>query len=88
MDQEDGRPILWFLDQEKVDKISNVAFPPVITATIANHSISRILVNDKNSYNLIYFKVFAKIDFRKLDLKPYEDQSLISFNDSAINYYG
>lgn len=81
------RLVLGFLDDKKVDEISDVDLPFVINATISNHSISGILVDDRSSYNLIYLKIFAQLGIRPKYLKPYIDQSLLAFNDSSTHPY-
>lgn len=53
---EKDRPVIGFLDQEKMDEISNSVLPPVIIAIIANDFVSGVLMDEGSSWNLFYFK--------------------------------
>ena len=52
--------------------------PMVITATIHNYSVKRILVNQGSSTNILYSDAATSIGIKKVDLKPHEE-SLIGF---------
>lgn len=76
--------ILWF-QGHKVNIIPNVALPPVVTTTITinNHSVWRILIDDKNSCDLMYLRVFTRLGLRMKCLKAREGGNLQAFNDSS-----
>lgn len=84
-EHEDDTQIIWFQDHENVDGIPNVALPLIITSIIANHCVSGILVDDGSSCNLIYFRIFTKLDLKEQDLRSCKDQSLLAFNDYSTH---
>lgn len=55
------RPIPRFRDSEKVSGIPNEGFPLIITATIANFDMSRILINGQSSCNIMYKELYEKL---------------------------
>lgn len=81
--QEDERLILGFQYHEKVDGTPNATFLFIITATITNHSVTRIPVDDWRFCNLIYFRIFTDLGLRKQDLRLCEGQSHMAFNGSS-----
>lgn len=64
------RPILGFLDKEKVDGIPNVDIPLVITVVIPNHLVYRILVGDISSCKVIFSETLAKLGLGLRHLRP------------------
>lgn len=76
------RLILGFHDNEKMDGISNVALPFIVTDVIANYYVSRVLLDDRSSCNLICLDIFAKLDLKQQNLKPCKEESILAFNDS------
>lgn len=50
--------ILRFKDSEKVDGIPNESFYLLITTTIANFDMSRILIDGGSLCNIMYAKIF------------------------------
>lgn len=64
----DDITVLEFVDHEKVDRIPKVAkvvLPLVITATIVNHFVSGISVDNKSSCNILYLKKISKLGLMK-----------------------
>lgn len=49
------------------------------------HCVSGILVDDGSSCNLIYFRIFTKLDLKEQDLRSCEDQSLLASNDYSTH---
>lgn len=82
-DQGDGRPVLAFLDKERVDESHNANLPLIIITIIAKQFISRVLVDEKSYCKWIYLEVISKLGLRHQDLKPCKDQSLLAFSDSS-----
>ena len=61
----------------------NPTLPLIITATIVNHYVKGILVDDRSSCNLIYFKILTELGLRKQELRLCYAQILLAFNDSS-----
>lgn len=59
--QEKYIHILGFRDHEKVDGVPNAKLPLVITATIMNHSVSGILIDDGSSSDIMYLGIFRRL---------------------------
>lgn len=55
-ESRDDITVLEFVDHAKVDRIPKVVLPLVITATIVNHFVSGIYVDNKSSCNILYLK--------------------------------
>lgn len=53
----------------------------VITTTIFNFDVFRILIDDIRSYDLIYVEFFEKLGPKKEKMWPYEGSNLQAFND-------
>lgn len=70
------RLILELRDLEKVWGIPNKNFPLVIIARVGKFDISRILVDDGSSYNIMYSELFEKMDLNWSNLLSYEGPDL------------
>lgn len=60
----------------------------IITATIVNPFVSRILIDDKSFYNFVYLRIFTESGLRKQYLRSCKGQSLATFRDSSTRSYG
>lgn len=56
--EKQERLVLGFLDNEKVDGILNEIFPKVIIVSMSNSDMSKILINDTSSCNIMYVELF------------------------------
>lgn len=74
---------LGFRECEKVDETSNVILTLVVTITIANYSVWRILIDDMSSWDPMYIGIFLRLGFRNQHLKLYDGGSLLKVNDSS-----
>lgn len=72
--------ILEFWESEKIRGIPNENFPLVITTTIANFDVSKILVNGGSSCGIMYSDLFENIGLKRGKLYPYEGSGLQAFN--------
>lgn len=72
MKEEDDKPILEFRDRWKVDGVLNDVLLVVVTATIANHSASWILIEDGSYCDIVYLFIFMRLGLHKRYLTPYE----------------
>lgn len=52
------RPILDFLDREKVDGIPNKIFPLIVIDIMSSCDVSKILIDQKISYDIMYANLF------------------------------
>ena len=59
----------------------------VITATIHNYSVKRILVDQGSSADILYTDTAVGMGIKKVDLKPYEG-SLIGFSSKHVPVEG
>lgn len=66
-----------------MDEVPNIFLPMVFTVFIPNLSTLRILIEEGSSDNVLYFKIFIKLDLTKQYLKPCEGQSLLVFKESS-----
>lgn len=65
-----------------MDVTPNATLPLVVTTTIMNHSISRILIDDMSLSDLMCIIIFLRLRLHGKYLKLYEVESLLVFNDS------
>lgn len=63
--EELERLILGFHDSGKIRGIPNEIFPLVILNSISNFEISRVLIDDINSYYIMYSDLFKKMGLKK-----------------------
>ena len=54
----------------------------ITTITIANHDVLGILIDERSYCNLIYVKIFTKLDLRNQELKLCEGHNFVAFNNS------
>lgn len=66
-----------FQDHKKVDGTPNAALPLVVTTTITNHPVSGITIDDGNSFNFMYLKIFMNFGLRKQNLRSFLATPLI-----------
>lgn len=76
------------MDKEKVDKNRNGDLTLIITVVIANHFVSRIMVDSVNSCNPAYLETLAKLWLGSWDMRPLKYQSIVAFNDFTAHTYG
>lgn len=63
--EKSDRLILGFQEHEKVYGTPNATLSVIILATISNHFVSKILIDDGSSFNSIYLKIFTKLNLTK-----------------------
>lgn len=68
-----------------MDGVPNMTLPLVVTATVVNHSVSKILIDDGSSYVIMYFSIFDKLGLWERNLMPYEVGDLLNFNKSSTH---
>ncbi|MCH87870.1 hypothetical protein A2U01_0008751, partial [Trifolium medium] len=83
-----GRPVLGFNDDEYPGGTPNEIFPLIVIATMARHDVSKILIDQRSSCDIMYQELFKKLGLRKEDLCPYEGTNLQGFNGSTIRPWG
>lgn len=76
------RSITRFRDNEKVGNIPNEIFSLVIMETMDNFDVSRILIDEGSSCDIIYVELFKKLGLKKEKMSPYTGCDLQAFNDS------
>lgn len=54
-----------FVESKKVKDIPYDIFPLVITATMANCSVSMVLIDGGSSYGIMFAKIFEKLKMKK-----------------------
>lgn len=84
--------ILGFLHNEKwVGEggwILNTIFRLFIIATMANCYISRVIIDDESSYDIMYDEVFEKLRMKKEKLWSYKGFDLLAFNRIETHSWG
>lgn len=70
------RPILGFLDSEKVRGILNDVFPLVISVFVANYDFFQVMIDENSSYHIMYVELFLKFELKKEKLWPREGSDL------------
>ncbi|MCI66264.1 hypothetical protein A2U01_0087522, partial [Trifolium medium] len=55
---------------------------------MAHHDVSRILIDQGSSCDVMYQELFEKLKLKKKDLNPYEGTDLQGFNGSTIRPWG
>ncbi|MCH99833.1 hypothetical protein A2U01_0020848, partial [Trifolium medium] len=79
---------LGFDDHEYLGGVPNEIFPLIVIATMAHHDVSRILIDQGSSCDVMYQKLFQKLGLRRECLCPYEGTDLHGFNGSTIHPWG
>lgn len=82
------RPILGLLDDKKIEGIPKEIFTFVIKDMVANFDISMVIVDGKDSYDIMYSNIFEKMELNKDKLWPYERFDLQAFNDTITRIRG
>lgn len=83
-----NRPILGFSDEEKVNGGSNKIFLLVIIMEIHGHDITRCLIDEGGSVDILYQDAFEKLVLWKTNSNPYEGTELQGFNRSSTRPWG
>ncbi|MCH81098.1 hypothetical protein A2U01_0001877 [Trifolium medium] len=83
-----GRAVLGFDDHGYPGGVPNEIFPLIIIATMAHHDVSRILIDQGSSCDVMYRELFQKLGLRRDCLCPYEGTDLQGFNGSTIRPCG
>lgn len=68
--------MLGFRDSDNMGGTSSKKSPLVITTTIRKFDVSRILIDDDNSYNIMYSKLFENMGMERESLWLYESLDL------------
>lgn len=87
-EREDDMSMLGFCDHKKISSIINVMLSSVIIPAIANHDVSYLLIDDRNTCNLMYMEIFRRLGLQMQDLKPYKDKSLLAIHSSIVQRHG
>ncbi|MCI37279.1 hypothetical protein A2U01_0058503, partial [Trifolium medium] len=82
------RPTLGFSDSELVKGTPNADLPLLITATMVKHNISKVLVNQGSSCNIMYQNLFSKVRNQIPELQPYHDGPLTAFDGTTTRSLG
>jgi hypothetical protein len=82
------RPMLGFTDDEMLNNKPNEMFPLIIMATLDNFDVSRILVDEGSSCDIMYQDLFEKMGLKKESLAPYEGSDLQGFNGAITTPWG
>ncbi|MCH90267.1 hypothetical protein A2U01_0011180, partial [Trifolium medium] len=79
-----GRLVLGFNDDEYPGGTPNEIFPLIVIATMAHHDVSRILIDQGSSCDVMYQELLEKLGMKKEDLSSNEGTDLQGFNGSTI----
>lgn len=71
-----------------MDGIPNELFPMVIMENMANFDVSRILIDEGNSYDIMYAKHFEKLGLKREVLSSYVASNLQDFNKMTTRPWG
>lgn len=80
--------MVWFQVHEKMDVTPNMTLTLVVTTSINNHSVSRIIIDDGSSCDLMYLRVLMRLGLRMNNFKSCESRNLLAFNDSLTHPCG
>lgn len=83
--REENIPIIGFQDHKKVDGVPNVRFPLDVTSTIPNQLMVQILIDNGISCKIMILDLFRGFGLYEQDHMPYEEKSILAFNDSSTH---
>lgn len=66
----------------------NEIFPVVVTTPIKHFDVSRILINNGSSCDIMHTKIFEKMNFYRGSLRSYEGSNLQIFNGTTTLLWG
>jgi hypothetical protein len=81
------RPILGFGYQELVDGFPNKELPLIIGVTISNHELSRILIDEGSSFNIMYKELFSKLKLKKEYMLYCNTQTHLSYISTFVKIF-
>lgn len=73
-----------FLDLEKVDRVPNSDLPLIIVVVIIDLTITRLLVDDESSCNILYEDALESLSLHRTN-RPSEKEDILSFKGSIIH---
>lgn len=79
---------LGFLNNEKVRGIPNETFSLVITSTVVNFNVSRVLNDGGGSYNIMYLDLFKRLWLKKRNCEPMKDPTYKPCDDTVTHPWG
>ncbi|MCI06415.1 hypothetical protein A2U01_0027474, partial [Trifolium medium] len=82
------RPVLGFSDDEYVGGTPNEIFLVIIMATMVNHNVSKVLIDEGSSCDIMYEELFTKLGLKRNNLTPYTETDLQGFNGSTTRPWG
>jgi hypothetical protein len=82
------KTLLGFTDCDLVNGSPNEDLPLIIIATIANADISRILIDQGSSSDIMYSELFTRLRIKEGWLQPYHGGPLAAFNGSITQPIG
>ncbi|MCI34677.1 hypothetical protein A2U01_0055897, partial [Trifolium medium] len=78
----------YITDDEYPGGIPNEIFPLIVIAAMAHHDVSRILIDQGSSCDVMYQELFEKLGLKRENLNSYEVTYLQGFNGSTICPWG
>jgi len=82
------RPLLGFINNQKVNGVSNGELLLVIVMAIRDHDVARCLVDEGSSVDILYQDALKKLGLRREDLKPYNGTDLHGFHKTSTCPWG
>lgn len=79
--------MLGLLNREKIDATLNCDLPLILVVTILDQNLTRVLLDDGISYNILYTDAFEQLVLQKPIMNRYCDGDLLAFNDSISHLY-
>ncbi|KAI5421603.1 hypothetical protein KIW84_045144 [Lathyrus oleraceus] len=79
---------LGLLDCEKINGISNFDLPLILVVTIVDQNLTRFLVDDRSSCNILYAGTLKRLGIQQVDLNLFNGEDLLAFNDLLTHPYG
>lgn len=79
--------ILGFLDREKIDKIANSELLLVIIVVIADQALTRLLMDDESSWNILCEDVFERLSIKQTYMNLFSVGYLLAFNNHVARAY-
>jgi hypothetical protein len=82
------RPPLGFTDHDLINGSPNEDLPLLLIANIADYDVSRILIDQGSSCDIMFNEIFSKLQIEQERHEPYHEGPLTAFHGSTTQPLG